>query len=141
MTERSKRQVEIVNAMIEDALISAAEFERDCEAFAESQKADEMADVIDELSEWIEERDADRLEEFGISMEEDAEGRLLFRADGRDEPFVVRPRADLTIAAGAKIVPLNPDLPILEEDVYAEVLERIFVWAGVSETKPPKRFG
>ena len=65
MTERSERQVEIVSAMIEDALISANEFERDCAAFAESQKIDEMMDVIEELSEWIEERDADRLEELG----------------------------------------------------------------------------
>ena len=141
MTERSKRQVEIVNAMIEDALISAHEFERDCEAFAESQKIDEMADVIEELSEWIEERDADRLEELGISMEEDAKGRLLFRVDEREEPFVVRPRSDMTIAAGPKILPINPDLPVLEEDIYAEVLERILVWAGVPESRHRKRFG
>ena len=141
MTERSKRQIDIVNTMMEDALISAQEFERECEEFAEIQKIDEMADVIDELSQWIEERDADRLEEFGISMEEDVDGRLLFRIDERKEPFVVRPRADMTIAAGSKILHLNPDLPILEEDVYAEVLERLFIWAGVSEVKPRKRFG
>lgn len=141
MTEHSKRQVEIVSAMIEDALISANEFERDCEAFAESQKIDEMADVIEELSEWIEERDADRLEELGISMEEDAKGRLLFRVDQREEPFVVRPRSDMTIAAGAKILPINPELPVLEEDIYAEVLERILIWAGASQSRPRKRFG
>jgi len=140
MTKRSKEQIAIVNAMIEGALISAREFERDCEAFAESELIDEAAEVIDELSEWIEERDADRLEEFGISMEDDALGQLLFRIDGREEPFVVRPRTDLTIAAGGRIVQLNPDLPILEEDIYAEVLERIFIWAGVSETRPRKRF-
>jgi hypothetical protein len=141
MTERSTRQTAIVEAMMEDALISAHEFERACEAFAESQKADEMADVIGELSEWLEERDADRLEELGISMEEDAKGQLVFRVEGRDEPFVVRPRADLTIAAGGKIVHLNPELPILEDDIYLEVLERILIWAGALETKPRKRFG
>lgn len=140
MTERTKRQVEIVETMIADALVSAREFERECEAFAESQKIDEMADVIDELSEWIEERDADRLEEFGISMEEGANGHLLFRVDEKEEPFVVRPRADMTIAAGSKIVHLDPDLPILEEDIYAEVLERIFVWAGASDARPFRRF-
>ena len=140
MTKRSRRQIEIVNGMIEDALISARDFERACEAFADGDMIDEVADVIEELSEWIEERDADRLEEFGIFMEEDAIGQLVFRKAGQEEPFVVRPRADLTIAAGGRIVQLNPDLPILEEDIYAEVVERLFIWAGVSETRPGKRF-
>ena len=134
MVERSKRQIEIVEALLESALISAREVEREFEAFAEAQQSDDMADVIDELHEWIEARDADRLEELGIAMEEDARGYLLFRLNGREEPFVVRPRADMTIAAGGKIVELNPELPILEEDVYAEVLERIFVWAGGQST-------
>jgi hypothetical protein len=141
MTERSERQTAIVEAMMEDALISAGEFERACEAFAESQQVDEMADVINELSEWLEERDADLLEELGIFMEEDAQGQLVFSAVGRDEPFIVRPRADMTIAAGGKIVHLNPELPILENDIYLEVLERILIWAGAMESKPRKRFG
>ena len=141
MTERTRRQVEIVDAMIEDALISAHEFERDCEAFAESQKIDEMADIIEELSEWIEERDADRLEELGISMEEPHCHHWRFRVDQREEPFVVRPRSDMTIAAGAKILAINPELPVLEEDIYAEVLERILIWAGASQSRPRKRFG
>lgn len=141
MAERSERQIEIVNTMMENALVSAQEFERECEAFAESQKIDEMADVIDELSEWIEERDADTLETFGIAMEDDLDGRLLFRLVDRDEPFVVRPREDMTIAAGSNVLHLNPDLPILDEDVYAQVMERLFVWAGVSEVRPRRRFG
>lgn len=135
MMERSKRQTETVQKMIVDALVSAKEFERDCEAFVESQKIDDMAEVIDELSEWIEERDADRLEAFGISMEDDAKGQLLFRIDALDEPFVVRPRADMTIAVGPKILAIDPECPVLEEELYAEVLERIFIWAGVSENR------
>lgn len=141
MAERSKRQIEIVEAMIEDALISAAEFERECEAFAESQKIHEMADVVEELGEWIEERDADRLEKLGVTMEEDGDGRLVFHARGESEPFVVRPRADMTIAAGGVIVHLNPHLPILEEDVYGEVLDRLLIWAGASGASSRKRFG
>lgn len=141
MTERTERQIEIVNEMLENALISAREFERECEAFAERQTADEMADVIDELSEWIEERDSHTLEDFGIAMEEDLDGRLLFRLADKDEPFVVRLREDMTIAAGWEILHLDPDLPILDEDVYAEVMERLLIWAGVSEAKPRKRFG
>jgi len=141
MMERSETQKAIVEGMIEDALVSAREFERACEAFAESQHIDEMADVINELSEWFEERDADRFEELGIVMGEDAKGHLVFRVDGRDDPFVVRPRADMSIAAGDKIVQLNPELPVLEDDIYLEVLERIMIWAGALETKPRKRFG
>lgn len=141
MTERSKRQIEIVNTMIEDALISAHEFERECNTFADRHNINEMTEVIEELSEWIEERDADRLEDLGISMEEDARGRLLFRMDQLDEPFVVRPRSDMTIAAGTKILPINPELPVLEESIYAEVLERILVWAGAAESPTRKPFG
>lgn len=139
MTKRSKRQVEIVEAMIEEALIAAGDFERSCRAFEQSQHNDEMTHVIEELSEWIEERDADRLEELGIVMEEDAKGRLLFRVEERDEPFVVRPRADMTIAAGRKILPINPELPVLDEDTYAEVLERIVIWAGVPAIRPRRQ--
>ncbi len=135
MTERSKRQIEIVEKMIVDAFVSAGEFERDRKRFAESRKIDDMAEIIDELSEWIEERDADRLESFGISMEEGLGGQLLFRIDALDEPFIVRPRADMTIAAGRKILAVDPECPVLEEEVYAEVLERIFIWAGVSENR------
>lgn len=135
MTKRTKRQVEIVETMMADALASAREFERDCEAFAERQKTDEMIDVIEEFAEWLEERDADRLKDLGVTMDEGADGRLLFRVDGRDEPFVVRPRDDLTISAGGKIVHLNPDLPILEDDVYAEVLGRLLMWADPKQRK------
>ena len=139
MTDRSKRQIEIVDNMIVDALVSAREFERDCDAFVANQKVDnttgDLAELIDELSEWIEERDADRLETFGITMEEDAKGQLLFRIDALDEPFVVRPRADMTIAAGREILAIDPECPVLEEELYAEVLARIFVWAGVAEDR------
>ena len=141
MADRSKRQNEIVAEMMQQAIASAREFERDCEAFAERQKIDEMVDVIEEFAEWVEERDADRLEELGISMEEAVDGRLLFRVEELDEPFVVRPRADMTIAAGGKIIHLNPDLPILEDDVYAEVLERIISWAADPGSKTQRPFG
>lgn len=140
MAERSKRQIEIVQGMIEDALVSAREFERACEAFAESQKVDEMADVIDELNQWIEERDADRLEDLGILMEDGEQGELMFRIAERDEPFVVRVRDDMAIVVGGKILQLNPDLPILDDDIYEEVLERLFVWAGASQPKPRHGF-
>lgn len=121
--------------MMADALASAREFERDCEAFAERQKIGEMIDVIEEFAEWLEERDADLLRDLGVAMEEGVDGRLLFRVDGRDEPFVVRPRHDMTISAGGKIVHLNPDLPILEDDVYTEVLARLLVWADTEKEK------
>jgi len=141
MVERTKRQIEIVEALMEGALISAREFELDRETFAERQKTDEMADVIEEFAEWLEERDSDRLEALGVSMEQGIDGRLLFRVPDGDEPFVVRPRADQTIAAGNKIIQLNPDLPILEDEVYAEMLGRILTWATGSASRSQRRFG
>jgi hypothetical protein len=140
MAERTKRQNEIVDKMIADALVTAAEFERECAALSERQTIDEMADVVGELSQWIEERDAGKLERFSISMERGANGHLLFRLIGKRDPFIVRPRAEMTISAGGEIVQLNPDLPILDEEVYAEVLERIFIWAGVSGAGMRKKF-
>lgn len=140
MTERSKRQLEIVALMIEDALTSARNFERDVNVFAETRRTEEMVNVIQELSDWIEERDSDRLEDVGVTMEDGVDGRLLFKMAGKARPFVVRPRADMSIAAGGRIVHLNPDLPILDEDVYAEVLDRIFVWAESGKAERRRRF-
>lgn len=146
MARRSKRQQEIVATMIDDALTSAKQYEADCEEFAESQKLKNMADVIADLGAWLEERDGDRLEACGISMDGSANGQLLFRMEGKARPFVVRRRADISVptdcsfVAGGRIVHLNRDLPVLDIEVYELVLERIFNWAGLGTSRPGRRY-
>ena len=73
-------------------------------------------------------------------------GQLLFRMAGKARPFVVRLRTDKSVTAhnsfvaGGRIVHLNPDLPVLDIEVYELVLERIFRWAGLGAAKPGRGY-
>jgi hypothetical protein len=140
MAERTKRQNEIVEKMIEDALVSANEFERECEVFAAREKIDEVADVMGELGDWLSERDAVRLSCFGVQMEVGVNGHLSFRMNEKEGCFSVRPGPGLAITAGDKQMLLDPDLPMLDDGIYDEVLRLICDWAGVTEAGQRKRF-
>ncbi|MBU2533451.1 MAG: hypothetical protein KKB37_11970 [Alphaproteobacteria bacterium] len=129
MAESPKRTAEIVQGMIEDALASARDFDREPDAFAIKRQFDEMTEVVEEFAEWVEERDIHTLHALGVSMQENAQGHLIFSAEGRDDTFEVRPRADMAINAGGRVFLLNPGMPIMEEDVYEQVLQSILLWA------------
>ncbi len=130
MATRSQRQNAIVQTMIEDALVSANEFERECIAFAERQKMKELGDVIGELGVWLDERESAWLARLGIEMLENEEGELAFGSPRHSRPFRVSTGANDTIIAGGRLVRLDRDLPVLDEDVYDEVLSRLLDWAA-----------
>lgn len=138
MSERSKRQVEIVDSMIEEALQSARQSESDCVPLAAPEIIDEIPYFVGELRDWLETRDAGLLRALGISMETDGDGQLVFRAAHKARPFMVRPQTDRSIVVGGRIIHLDPEAPVLDQEVYDYIVERLLIWAGISETKPGK---
>ena len=133
MSERSKRQKEIVAEMKRQALESAAAFERDSIEASRLRRIERVESVIDDLTDRLVEEHMLLLEALGVSVEE-IDGRLVLEKDGKT--FIVRPREDMTLAADGVIVHLNPDLPVLDDEVYEAVMGRILMWAGASGEKP-----
>lgn len=136
MSEK-RSAIEIISALERDANAAARQYEEDVQAFERSYRIERMEDLIDDLADRLDEREAGRLAEQGVVLKE-GEGRLvLMRADSA---FEVRPRDDMTIAVDGKIMRPDPEFPVLTDDFYDEVLARIRVWVDPS-TAGPKRLG
>jgi hypothetical protein len=137
MPERDNRNSRIVAELKRNALASAAIFARDCEIASLRRRVERAEVVIADLAERFEDEHVLEFAALGVTFAEH-DGRLVLEQEGRK--FVIRAREDMTFAADGVIIPLNPEFPVLDDDVYETVLGRVRAWAGASDPNPTRYF-
>lgn len=133
--KRSNREI---IARLEREANAAARLYAD--AVAEHQLAyriERMITLVEDLATWIEEREGTRLAKAGVVLDE-GDGRFVLRRG--DAVFEVRTRDDMSIVVDGKIMRPNPELPVLVEDFYDEVMARVRAWIDPS-LAGPRRHG
>jgi len=121
----------IVTAMMNEALESAATLAREQALFAARLRIENMQVVVDDIADWIDDEDYARLEDAAIEMRQMADGRLVFRSPLRDEPFVIRVNSTRELSVGGRIVRVNHDLAVLDQELYGDLINRLLDWFGV----------
>jgi hypothetical protein len=121
----------IVTAMMSEALESAAALAREQAFFATRLRMENMQVIVDDIADWIDEHDHGRLDDAASEMRQLADGRLVFHSPLRDEPFVIRVYSTRELSVGGRIVPVNHDLAVLDQEPYGDLINRLLDWFGV----------
>lgn len=140
MSERNPRNEAIVRQLEADANAAAEIYLEDVEEFQRLYRLERMQDIVEDLAEWIEETgDLNLLNDLGVQViEEDEIGVLMFVQGKRS--MIVRPRDDMNIVVDGRIMQPNKDCPVLDQPFYAEVMSRVFGWAGPDNEAVPRRY-
>jgi hypothetical protein len=134
---RNERNERIVRRLEIEANQSAATYIAEVEAFARESRLKRMADLLEELTEWMEEEgDLDRLQAQGVELDEE-EGLVRFVQGARKMTLCARD--DMSIKVDGKIMYPNPDCPVLDDEFYVDVMARVYHWAGHDENDGPRR--
>lgn len=135
--QRYERNERIVRRLELEANESATTYIAEVEAFARETRLRRMKDLLEELTEWMEEEgDLDRLQAQGVELDEE-EGLVRLVQGARN--MTLRARDDMSITVDGKIMYPNHDCPVLDDEFYGDVMARVYRWAHFDENNGPRR--
>lgn len=116
----------IVEQIKLDALRSAAEYAAAVSEHQRRYRLERMTAIVDALEDRFESQGVAFLKSLGISAKR-RDASLVLRKSGR--MFIVAPRDDMSLSVNRAIVQPDPKFPLLTNDLYAQVIRAVVLWA------------
>jgi hypothetical protein len=120
-----EKAMSIVEQIKQDALRTAAEYA----ASVDDQRLyrlERMTDIITALEDYFDDNGGAFLKSIGTSCSHKG-GSVVLRKSGWT--FVIAPRDDMSLSVNSAVVRPDPKFPLLTDELYAQIMRGIVLWA------------
>ena len=116
----------IVEQFKPNALRTAAEYSASVDEYQRLYRLERMTDIITALEDYFDDNGGAFLKSIGISCSRKG-GSVVLRKSGW--AFVISPRDDMSLSVNSAVVWPDPKFPLLTDELYAQIMRGIVLWA------------